>query len=455
MATYDEFGREVADPTPAPTPNNSSTVDDGSDPYVSNGQSTVPATTSSSTVDDGSDPYVSNGQSTVPRADENPQNTDEPSVSAKGGTRTKTETYESNEPWVTGNRNDPLAYKEIYDLNSDLIGKDVNRLMPGWVLQMPNGGTYTVVYGDTLTWIAQGRGKGTYSQTLTRTVPDKTSEFSGIQVTKKPVLEKNDFEQKPDWRVRLSLAPHANYLYRTAAMGEILYPLMETDGVIFPYTPAVSVAYSANYEGIDLAHTNYKMYQYKNSEVGAITITGTFTAQTNKEASYLLAVMHFFKSVTKMFYGQDSNPKNGTPPPLCYLSGYGAYQFDNHPLAITGFTMNLPDDVDYVRAGKVSDYTFNVADTGTKSSGKSSLWESIKARLSSSRLNKGGLKNEPVFTNLSNKEATYVPTKMVITITAVPVVTRNDISNNFSVEKYARGELTRGSKRPQGGGGIW
>jgi hypothetical protein len=195
------------------------------------------------------------------------------------------------------------------------------------------------------------------------------------------------------------------------------------------------------------------MYQYKNSEVGSVTITGTFTAQDNQEANYLLAVMHFFKSVTKMFYGQDSNPKNGTPPPLCYLSGFGAYQFDNHPLAITSFNMSLPDDVDYIRAGKVSGY--NVTTSAPAKSSSSSLWDSIKARLSSSRLKKGGLKDEPVFTNLSTKEATYVPTKMVITITAVPIVTRNDISNNFSVEEYAKGTLTRGSKRPQGGGGIW
>jgi hypothetical protein len=285
---------------------------------------------------------------------------------------------------------------------------------------------------------------------------DKTGQFitpKGITVAPKPTLVKNDFMQKEDWRVRLSLAPHANYLYKTAKATDILYPLLGTDGVIFPYTPTVSVNYAANYEGIDLAHTNYKMYQYKNSEVGSVTITGTFTAQDNQEANYLLAVMHFFKSVTKMFYGQDTNPKNGTPPPLCYLSGFGAYQFDNHPLAITSFNMSLPDDVDYIRAGKVSGY--NVTTSAPAKSSSSSLWDSIKSRLSSSRLKKGGLKDEPVFTNLSTKEATYVPTKMVITITAVPIVTRNDISNNFSVEEYAKGTLTRGSKRPQGGGGIW
>jgi hypothetical protein len=52
-----------------------------------------------------------------------------------------------------------------------------------------------------------------------------------------------------------------------------------------------------------------------------------------------------------------------------------------------------------------------------------------------------------------NSDATYVPTKMQIAITCIPIVTRNDISNNFSLKKYATGELLQGSKH--NGGGIW
>ena len=44
---------------------------------------------------------------------------------------------------------------------------------------------------------------------------------------------------------------------------------------------------------------------------------------------------------------------------------------------------------------------------------------------------------------------------MQIQISAVPIVTRNDISRNFSLKDYATGNLLRGSKRKQGGGGIW
>jgi hypothetical protein len=42
---------------------------------------------------------------------------------------------------------------------------------------------------------------------------------------------------------------------------------------------------------------------------------------------------------------------------------------------------------------------------------------------------------------------------MQIQISAVPIVTRNDISNKFSLTEYATGKLLRGTQRQ--GGGIW
>jgi hypothetical protein len=119
-----------------------------------------------------------------------------------------------------------------------------------------------------------------------------------------------------DWRVRLRLAPNADYLYKISETNGgpgILAPLAVTDGVIFPYTPAIETSYQAKYNPYDLTHSNYRGYFYQNSSVENVTIKGTFTAQDTYEAAYLLAVIHFFKSVTKMFYGQDAQA--GTPPP--------------------------------------------------------------------------------------------------------------------------------------------
>ena len=71
---------------------------------------------------------------------------------------------------------------------------------------------------------------------------------------------------KKDWRVRLHLAPRADYLYMAANPG-ILAPLLKTNGLIFPYTPEIAVQYTANYSDYELTHSNYKGYFYKGSTV--------------------------------------------------------------------------------------------------------------------------------------------------------------------------------------------
>jgi len=257
---------------------------------------------------------------------------------------------------------------------------------------------------------------------------------------------------KGDWRVRLSLAPGAKYLYAADEPG-ILAPLQKTLGVIFPYTPTIQVTYAAHYDPQELTHSNYKVYQYKNSGVDQLVITGDFTAQDNEEANYMLAVIHFFRSVTKMFYGKDQNPSPGTPPPLCYLSGMGGFQFDRHPLLISSFNYSLPNEVDYIRAASptlLSGVNSTGYDDGTKNR------DTNISQIRLAKLNPGATESPPAwdYNRATNTEPTYVPTKMQISLTAYPIVTRNDISNNFSLKRYATGELLRGSIRPNGGG-IW
>jgi hypothetical protein len=256
---------------------------------------------------------------------------------------------------------------------------------------------------------------------------------------------------KGDWRVKLSLAPGANYLYKIKPAG-ILQPLSDTDGVIFPYTPNIQVSYAAHYDPAELTHSNYKIFQYKNSSVDNITITCDFTAQDTAEANYLLAVIHFFRSVTKMFYGKDGNPIRGTPPPLCYLTGLGQFQFDQHPLAITGFNYTLPIDVDYIRANS----TGTSVAGGATPTGGAGTGNPTDIRLAAAGVQAAAAPKPPRFnfTAATNTQSTYVPTKMQISITAIPIVSRADISKEFSLKKYATGELLQGSKRP-GGGGIW
>ena len=167
----------------------------------------------------------------------------------------------------------------------------------------------------------------------------------------------------------------------------------------------------------------------------------------------MLAVIHFFRSVTKMFYGQDQIPKPGTPPPLCYLSGMGEFQFDRHPLVISSFNYNLPNDVDYIRAGSPT-LLSGVNSSGYDSGNDVIVDDSTSCRrLKVSGLNFGGTESAPRWGKATNTQPTYVPTKIQLSLTAYPIVTRNDISNKFSLTEYATGALLQGSKRS--GGGIW
>ena len=256
-----------------------------------------------------------------------------------------------------------------------------------------------------------------------------------------------------DWRVRLSLAEGSQYLYNARPAG-ILLPLAATNGVIFPYTPSISVQYAAQYDATDLTHSNYKIFQYKNSSVDSITITCDFTAQDTLEANYLLAVIHFFRSATKMFYGQDAKPAAGTPPPLCYLTGLGQFQFNNHPLVLSNFTYNLPNDVDYIRATSYPNTSPGVVNSPSATSQPNYDFQMTRAEANG--VPPAGVKPPAAFTSpgqfrSGTQEPTYVPTRIQISISAHPIVTRNDISNNFSVEKYATGSLLKRAS----GGGIW
>ena len=256
--------------------------------------------------------------------------------------------------------------------------------------------------------------------------------------------------QNEDWRVRLSLSIGANYLYKDPDNPGILAPLAKTDGVVFPYTPTIETSYAANYEKTDLVHSNYRGYFYKNSAVNDISIRGMFTAQDTSEAAYMLAVIHFFRSVTKMFYGKDS--QRGAPPPLVYLSGFGDYQFAGHPCVVTNFSYSLPSDVDYIRANNPNNYgtaLLNRRDAALSSPTPFSGQQARQDILKSVGVFFGAPPSKPTqspvtqtVTNINR--ATYVPTKIEISITLLPMQTRDQISKQFSVKDFANGKLIQG-----------
>jgi hypothetical protein len=249
-----------------------------------------------------------------------------------------------------------------------------------------------------------------------------------------PQLVVNYPQASYDWRVRISLAPGANYFYNDLS-NNLLSPLrtevannvtsatvqgvnnllgiggQQRVGVIFPYTPTLTVQHTANYTPQKLTHNNYTQYFYDNSEVQAITINGEFTVQNVNEGQYLLATIYFFRSITKMFFGND--PLAGNPPPVVYLNGYGQYYLPNVPCVITSFNHTMPAEVDYMD------------------------------------IPEPGLNYNPYLTN-PVLNSTRLPTTSTVSVTLQPIYSRLSQSQGFSLNDFARGALINS----QGSGGA-
>ena len=259
---------------------------------------------------------------------------------------------------------------------------------------------------------------------------------------------------KGDWRVRLRIAPDADYLYQDKS-NALLAPLRVSDGVVFPYTPIINTSYAAKYDPYDLTHSNYRGYFYRGSQVSDVQIQATFTAQDTREAEYVLAVIQFFRSATKMFYGKDQ--QRGSPPPLVYLRGYGEYQFNDHACVITNFQYNLPNDVDYI-AVTPNNIGLNLSNrqqqvgsspVSTISSAIGRLSNLFNAVTGQPGVPKGaapGTRGDLGTTRATVyglNQATYVPTKIDMNITLLPIQTRSQVSKQFSVKEFSNGNLLK------------
>ena len=260
-------------------------------------------------------------------------------------------------------------------------------------------------------------------------------------------------EVSADWRFRIGLLPGSQDLYKGGFFGDIdvgsgiLDPLIDTDGVIFPYTPSIQMTYYADYQSTAPTHSNFPSRFYASSEVRDVQVNGTFTAQSTAEADYMMAAIHFFRSCTKMFYGQDSN--RGQPPPLLQVTGLGPHQFNGHKCVLQQFNYTLPEDVDYVRtsAGGVTTKSVNQI-RGRQQSGADQFGifgiAGRIGRLLGIGANRGAMPNtltqRSATSRLAKAGASYVPTKMEFSLTLLPVVSRQEQTANYSTLGYANGQ---------------
>ena len=226
----------------------------------------------------------------------------------------------------------------------------------------------------------------------------------------------NTIDPLDDWRVRISLQPGAAAMFYDNANNPILYPLSQTRGVIFPYTPQITVSHAARYGNTPLTHANYASFFYEGSEVQSINVNATFTVQNIEEGQYFAAVIHFFRSMTKMFYG--NSQLAGTPPPMVFLDGYGEAYMPHVPCVVTSFSHTMPEDVDYLEV-PVGVRLNNVAGQQIQTS------------------------------NFASR--TRLPTSSQISLTLQPIYSRQNVSQNFTLEKFASGSLIQGGTSPVGG----
>ena len=206
------------------------------------------------------------------------------------------------------------------------------------------------------------------------------------------------------------------------------------------------VNYRANYDKTTPTHSNYPTYFYQSSEISDVQINATFTAQSTEEADYLMAVIHFFKSASKMFYGQDQN--KGTPPPLLSVTGFGPDQFNYHKAVVSQFNYSLPDNVDYIRTSVAGYGSIEAQQTRARLNGGSGNYGMFGIASRIGRLfgigadvgAEQGFRTANEGTNLAKSGATYVPTKIELSIILLPIVTREEQSRQFSLKDYASGQ---------------
>jgi len=204
----------------------------------------------------------------------------------------------------------------------------------------------------------------------------------GAESTFKQQSESAGYSPDKDLRIKIKIP--AKYL------GGPAEALRVDGGVVFPFTPQIVVQSRATYGTMAPTHNNYAFYNYQNSQLDPISIVGTFTAQNEGDAKYVLGAMHALRAITKMNFGNSADA--GAPPPICRLDGYGDYQFNNLPVVIGSFFYTLNEDVDYIMAG---------ADSKTR-----------------------------------------VPTRSEFTIECYPAFSRRDIAT-FDIDKFISGELTK------------
>jgi hypothetical protein len=244
-----------------------------------------------------------------------------------------------------------------------------------------------------------------------------------------------------DWRVRLSLANWSSF-----RSSPVLQPLKDAGGLIFPYTPEITLASSAKYTSVPTTHTNYTFQAFQNSDPGEISITAPMNVEDATQGLYWIAAVHYLRSLTKMFAGSD--PKAGNPPPIVMLNGYGNYVFKNVPCVVTSFSTTLSKDCDYIgvnvvgsAAGQIQGIADSVGGLASSIGGAIPDVSGIASTVSNIAGGVGnvaGILGTFGIGGTTSGGVSHVPTKSSFVVKLRPIYSRNS-ARNFSLDRFVQG----------------
>lgn len=126
-----------------------------------------------------------------------------------------------------------------------------------------------------------------------------------------------------------------------------LGPILQTGGLVFPYTPTISETLGIKYDSTEIIHSNEAYYAYRSTDNVRIELTNCiWTCDTLQNAQYALAALHFFRSYSMMDFGKG---RTGKPPSPMWFSAYGQYAFQNVPCLLERVSSHTwPADIDMV-----------------------------------------------------------------------------------------------------------
>ena len=253
-----------------------------------------------------------------------------------------------------------------------------------------------------------------------------------------------DGSNAADWRVRLSLSNWSSF-----RSSPVLKPLKDAGGLIFPYTPKIGISSSASYSPVSTIHSNYAFQAYKSSEPGTISINAPMYVEDPEQGLYWIAMVHYLRSLTKMFSGAD--PKAGNPPPVIMLNGYGNYVFKNVPVVVKKMSVDLAQDVDYIgvevfgsAAGELQGITDSIGGLSDSLGsvipglGGAGGFADVVGNIAGGVGQVAGLLGTFGIGGKTSGGITRVPTKSTFQIELMPVYSRDSV-RKFSLDRFVTG----------------